>query len=80
MWVDGSITQAEKVFVLKLEAEQRKLRSALLSMAATTRKVTERDARTHQYLHIAITDQMMNLFFMMSMWIIYGIVLAMVVE
>uniref|UniRef100_A0A7C9AP28 Uncharacterized protein n=1 Tax=Opuntia streptacantha TaxID=393608 RepID=A0A7C9AP28_OPUST len=40
MWMDQPLSRAEKVTVKKLEAENRRLRSSLLSISATMRKVT----------------------------------------
>ena len=78
MGVDHPITRAEKVSVLKLPAEQRKLRSTILSITTTQRNVNTKESMLMQQLESGMNDEIHAVLFMMIMLVMYVIMVGIV--
>lgn len=66
MWVDHPVTRAEKISVLMLEAEQRKLRARILSLTATLRNANRGGSNLMRHqLHYPIHHEVQAFLFMM---------------
>ena len=69
MWVDHLLTGVEKVTVLKLEAEQMKLRLTILSLTATLRNAQGKESKLMQQLESGINDEIEAILFITIMMV-----------
>lgn len=76
--MDHPLTLAEKVTVLKLEAEQRKMRSIILSLKATLCNAEGKESNLMQQLESRMNDEFEAILFMMIMVVMYVIIAALV--
>jgi len=75
MWVDQPISRAEKVSVMKLEAENRRLRSSLLSLKATMRNVTNNHAHQLEHIGCCLHEEVYNLMLMIIIFVVYTVMM-----
>jgi len=73
MWVDQPISQAEKVNVKKLEAENQRLRSSLLSITATMRNVTNYHADYLKDIGCRMHEEVCNLMLLIIIVAVYSV-------
>jgi len=76
--VDHPLSRAETVTVLKLEAEQSKMRSIILSLTATLWKVEGKESNLMQQLESRMNDEFEVTLLMMLMVVVYVIIVGFV--
>jgi len=67
--VDHLLTGVKNIIVLKLEAEQRKLKLTILSLTATLRNAQGKESKMTQQLESGINDEIEAILFMMIMMV-----------
>ena len=76
--MDHPLSRAETVTVLKLEAEQSKMRSIILSLTATLWKVEGKESNLMQQLESRMNDEFEVTLLMMLMVVVYVIIVGFV--
>jgi len=80
MWIDQPLTQGEKVYVLKLEAEIKKLRATLLSTTTTLHNVKAKVAQQRTHVREGVVEEDVKVALLVSYYMLYAIILGMLMS
>ena len=73
MWVNQPVARVKKVNVMKLEAENRKLRLSLLSITAMMRNMNNNHSHRLDHTECRLYDELSKLMLMIIIFIAYTV-------